>query len=480
MLVLFETPAGYALFKVLDEKKIEKVDDIIEAFSTPGKAAKIVQLKAFKKFKDTKEALLAADKLIKGKFPKTLKKFLEKNVISDEVQETLAIADKKLGSVISSELGIDCKQNKKLDELMRGIRSQLNNLIEGLNEDEMKNMRLGLAHGLSRYKLKFSTEKVDTMIIQAVSLIDDLDKELNNFMMRLREWYGWHFPELGKILTDNLVYAKAVKAIGMKHKTASTDLSEIVPEDMESKVKEAAEISMGTEITATDEKFILNLADQVIELANYRETLNEYLKNRMKAIAPNLTTMVGELVGAKLIAHAGSLINLAKYPASTIQILGAEKALFRAMRTKHNTPKYGLIYQASLVGQSHQKIKGKVSRTLAAKCSVCIRVDALGESENAEIGTECRNYIENRVKFLEANIGNEHEGPGQRRGPQKTFNRPVASTYNAESDFTLKGVPKLSSTFVASKKSTHANDNTEVEEIEEKSTKKKKIHKSSD
>jgi len=475
MLVLFETPAGYALFKVLDEGKLEKVDDIIDAFSTQKKAGKIVTLQSFKKFKDTKEALLASDKLIKGKFPKVLKKFLEKNVINDEVQEKLAIADKKLGNLITTELGIECLQNKKIDELFRGIRGQINHLVEALTADELKSMTLGLAHGLSRYKLKFSTEKVDTMIIQAVSLIEDLDKELNNFMMRLREWYGWHFPELGKIVTDNLVYAKTVKAIGMKHKAAETDLTEVVPEEIVDKVKEAAEVSMGTEITETDEKFILNLADQIIELSAYREILNDYLKNRMKAIAPNLTTMVGELVGAKLIAHAGSLINLAKYPASTIQILGAEKALFRAMRTKHNTPKYGLIYQASLVGQSHAKVKGKISRTLAAKCSVCIRVDALGESENAEIGTECRSYIEKRLAFLESHIGQDLSSQNFKKGKPKTFAKPAGGTYNPESDLAVP-VPKLSSTFVASKKKTVSDSpKPELEEEEAQHTKKKKV-----
>jgi nucleolar protein 58 len=105
---------------------------------------------------------------------------------------------------------------------------------------------------------------------------------------------------------------------------------------------------------------ISELCDQVIEMHEYREELFEYLKNRMHAIAPNLTVLVGELVGARLISHAGSLINLAKHPASTIQILGAEKALFRALKTKHATPKYGLIYHASLVGQSSAKNKGKV------------------------------------------------------------------------------------------------------------------------
>jgi nucleolar protein 58 len=270
-------------------------------------------------------------------------------------------------------------------------------LIDGFSEQDFKTMTLALSHGLSRYKLKFSVDKVDTMIIQAISLLDDLDKELNNYMMRLREWYGWHFPELSKIITDNLIYAKTVLKIGMRTKTAATDLSDILTEEIEKDVKEAAEISMGTEINETDEKYISNLATQIVELAEYRESLSEYLKNRMNAIAPNLTVMLGELVGARLISHAGSLVNLAKYPASTVQILGAEKALFKAIRTKHNTPKYGLIYQASLVSQAPAKVKGKISRTLASKCSLCIRVDALGEEENAEMGVQSREFVEKRI-----------------------------------------------------------------------------------
>lgn len=98
----------------------------------------------------------------------------------------------------------------------------------------------------------------------------------------------------------------------------------------------------------------------------------------MQALAPNLTAVVGELVGARLICHAGSLVNLAKCPASTVQILGAEKALFKAIKTRHNTPKYGIIYQAQLVSNTPSKFKGKVSRALAAKCSLCVRCDALG------------------------------------------------------------------------------------------------------
>ena len=118
-------------------------------------------------------------------------------------------------------------------------------------------------------------------------------------------------------------------------------------------------------------------------------------------IAPNLTIMVGELVAARLISHAGSLVSLAKMPGSTIQIFGAEKALFRALKTKHETPKYGLIYHASLVGQANAKLKGKISRSLASKCALCVRVDALGENTNGEIGNKCKKILESRINALE-------------------------------------------------------------------------------
>lgn len=284
---------------------------------------------------------------------------------------------------------------------MRCIRGQLDSLIAGLPKKENIAMVLGLAHSLSRYKLKFSPDKVDTMIVQAVCLLDDLDKELNNYTMRCREWYGWHFPELGKIITDNVVFAKTVKIIGTRENATATDLSDILPEDIEQKVKEAAEMSMGTEISENDIFNIQQLCDQIIEISNYRGQLYDYLRARMMAMAPNLTVLVGELVGARLISHAGSLINLAKHPASTVQILGAEKALFRALKTKKDTPKYGLIYHAQLIGQSSARNKGKMSRMLAAKAALATRVDALGEDGSFDLGTEHKVKLEARLRMLE-------------------------------------------------------------------------------
>ena len=240
------------------------------------------------------------------------------------------------------------------------------------------------------------------MIIQAVGLLDDLDKDLNNYAMRLREWYGWHFPEVGKIITDNLTYAKVVEKIGIRTNTKNTDLSSILTKEDEISIKESAEISMGSEISKEDELNIKELCSQIIFLTEYRQSLTEYLRNRMMTIAPNLTIMVGELVAARLISHAGSLISLVKMPASTIQIFGAEKALFRALRTKHETPKYGLIYHASLVGSANPKLKGKISRSLASKCAICVRVDALGENINGDVGNKCKKILEGRIALLES------------------------------------------------------------------------------
>ena len=303
------------------------------------------------------------------------------------------------------------------------------------------------------------------MVIQAVGLLDDLDKEINNYAMRLREWYGWHFPEVGKIIADNLTYAKVVQAIGMRTNTKHTNLSEILTPEDEAHVKEAAEISMESEISTEDELNIKELCAQIIFLSEYRASLSEYLRNRMMQIAPNLTIMVGELVAARLISHAGSLISLAKMPASTIQIFGAEKALFRALRTKHETPKYGLIYQASFVGsQNNAKMKGKVSRSLASKCALCVRVDARGESSDGTIGQKSKKMIESRIAALEGGVA----GKSLKKGKANI------GKYDA-SEGKNKGMLNTSDEVKLTKKKKAREDSDDEEEVEVKKKKKVKV-----
>merc|ERR1712098_343345 len=347
-------------------------------------------------------------------------------------------------------------------------RSQASGLISGLPDKEMTAMELGLAHSLSRYKLKFSPDKIDTMIVQAVNLLDDLDKELNNYIMRCREWYGWHFPELGKIITDNLAFVRTVELMGTRDNAKNIDLSDILPEEVEEKVKEAAEISMGTEVSEEDIINIKHLCQQVCEIQEYRAQLYEYLKNRMMAVAPNLTILVGELVGARLISHAGSLMNLAKHPASTVQILGAEKALFKALKTKHDTPKYGLIYHAQLVGQAGTKLKGKVSRMLAAKASLATRVDALGEETNTDLGIEHRAKVESRIRQLESGDVTRISGAARQSAKfDKYESKSEVIQYKAAADVTMKRKADDDDEKPVAKK-------IKVEEVEGEGEKKKK------
>ncbi|KAL4794660.1 hypothetical protein BDV19DRAFT_364566 [Aspergillus venezuelensis] len=305
----------------------------------------------------------------------------------------------------------------------------------------MSTMSLGLSHSLARHKLKFSPDKIDTMIVQAIGLLDDLDKELNNYAMRVKEWYGWHFPELAKILNDNIAYSRLVLKMGMRSNYENAELTEILPEEIESAVKAAADRSMGTEISEDDLENIQALAEQVVGFSDYRSQLAGYITARMNAIAPNLTALVGDLVGARLIAHAGSLTNLSKSPASTLQILGAEKALFRALKTKHDTPKYGLIYHASLIGQATGKNKGKMARVLAAKASLGLRVDALAEwdddvaeEEKAALGTEARFNLERKLAALEGKPLKPRGVAIAPNGQPGKFNINEVRKYNPDAD----------------------------------------------
>ncbi|KAJ0166946.1 Nucleolar protein 58 [Colletotrichum tanaceti] len=443
LFVLAETPAGYGLFKAAD-KKLLKRDELSSGPTSSEKINEMLKLKSFVKFESSAIAVEEAAGLKEGRVPPLLASLL--NEIKDEKKATIAVADLKLGTAIGKlpDLNIQAVSEAASQDLFRAVRENLSSLIPGLTTETMDRMALGLSHSISRHKLKFSADKVDAMVVQAIKLVDDLDKELNVYAMRTKEWYGWHFPELAKILNDNLVYARLVVAVGMRQDFNEADLSDILPEELETPVKTAAEISMGTEITPEDLENIQLLAQQVITYSEYRTSLSNYLETRMRALAPNLTALVGYLVGARLIAHAGSLISLAKAPSSTIQIFGAEKALFRALKTKHDTPKYGIIYHSSLVGQATGKNKGKIARSLAAKTALGLRVDALGDLENQDdeeersiLGLTSRIKLENLLRKLEGKpllpkgVG---VGPDGQLTTPGGFNLKESRKYNADAD----------------------------------------------
>ena len=232
-----------------------------------------------------------------------------------------------------------------------------------------------------------------------------MDKDINTFAMRLKEWFAWHFPELTKIVNDNAIYARLVNLCDARRDNFTEDLKDemtavCLDEEKAQQILDAVGISMGMDINDTDALQIKKWAERVVELAAFRETLSEFLKQRMSAVAPNLQALIGEIVGSKLIAHAGGLTNLSKYPASTIQILGAEKALFRALKTKGKTPKYGLLFNSTFIGRAGATNKGKISRYLANKCAIASRIDCFSEFPTSKIGESLRDQVEERLKFV--------------------------------------------------------------------------------
>lgn len=282
-----------------------------------------------------------------------MKSLLELNLSkpSKKSKVILGVSEPILGSSIKSALQISCDTSESTADLIRGIRLHASKLLIGLQGDDLTKAQLGLGHSYSRAKLKFNVNRIDNMIIQAIALLDQLDKDVNLFSMRIREWYGYHFPELVKIVPDNYQYARVAKFIGPKEDLTEAKLPELAAllDDDTTRaqnVLDAANGSMGSSLSEIDMLNISAFATRVVSIAEYRKSLTSYLSEKMNLVAPSLTALLGERIAARLISHAGSLTNLSKYPASTVQILGAEKALFRALKTKGNTPKVSPISQA--------------------------------------------------------------------------------------------------------------------------------------
>ena len=330
-----------------------------------------------------------------------LKNILELNLSKPSKKSTvvLAVSDPLLGKSIRDVFYFGIDVSEIAQDLIRGIRQHASKLLKGLQTDDLKKAQLGLGHSYSRSKLKFNVNRIDNMIIQAIALLDQLDKDVNLFSMRIREWYGYHFPELIRLVPDNHQYARVAKFIGDKDSLDEAklpDLAALLDDDTTAaqNILDAARGSMGSGLSDIDMLNISAFATRVVSLSDYRKSLVSYLAEKMNSVAPSLTALLGERVGARLISHAGSLTNLSKYPASTVQILGAEKALFRALKTKGNTPKvrsqnlhltftglsingskYGLLYHSTFIGRAGPKHKGRISRFLANKCSIASRID---------------------------------------------------------------------------------------------------------
>ncbi|MBM7408579.1 Pre-mRNA processing ribonucleoprotein [Methanococcus maripaludis] len=266
-----------------------------------------------------------------------------------------------------------------LGELIRDNLYELGQKYEVFEDESDFVSKMNVwATAFTKSMMKKSSEQKDKLIVQTVNALDNLDETLNLFSERLREWYSLYFPEMDNIVKKHDIYVSLVSEYGDREEYTRTKLKKTMPSNVARTISLAAKESMGADVSEFDLKIMKNLADEIKSMYEYRESLQEYLETSMNEIAPNLTKVAGASLGARLISLAGGIERLLRLPASTIQVIGAEKALFAHLRERALPPKHGVIFQHPLIQGSPWWIHGKIARAISCKISIAIRADAFG------------------------------------------------------------------------------------------------------
>ena len=272
------------------------------------------------------------------------------------------------------------------DEQMDDIQSTKTKLLinSGFADDEndaMEKLR-EFAIQLSSSKVTEVSQSPDLHLIQAINTLDETDKIINSISSRLREWYGLHFPELDNLIDSINGYSQIVLS-GKRENISIEDFEKAgFSKDKVEMLSLIKEKSRGGNITEKNFGIVQSLAKQILNLFELRKNIEVHVDEQMKEEAPNISAILGTTVGARVLAHAGSLKRLATMPASTIQILGAEKALFRSLKTGANPPKHGILFQHATVHAAPRWQRGKIARAIAAKTAIAARVDVFGGGLN--------------------------------------------------------------------------------------------------
>jgi len=401
---IIECPFGIIAFNEKDE-----LIDFFPFPKQPKKTAEILYALELGKLVDEMTSL------IKRLKRKGYKKFVFENAeIAQKVQEKFKIT---VSTEKPSAAGTFLRENLERIAKETGFVEKSSQLTDWIHKVTME---------LTKLKVKRAVEKRDLMVAQAIQTIDDLDKTTNLFMGRLREWYGLHFPELDRLVEKHETYARLVLNLGRRENFTLESLKkEGIPAKKAEKIVEAALTSMGAELSDKDMEKIQIMSKTILELYSLRITLEAYVDTTMEEVAPNIKAIVGSLLGARLIALAGGLENLAKMPASTIQVLGAEKALFRALKTGTKPPKHGIIFQHTFLHQAKRWQRGKIARALAGKLAIAARTDAFG---GKYVGDELKADLERRIteihsKYSQPPARPRKERQGKRRRRKKRARR---------------------------------------------------------
>ena len=294
------------------------------------------------------------------------------NDVSSEYDEIIIESNKRLSDYGNDKITI--KNPNQGGEYLRSHYDEFD-----LDDENLSSIYQNFAI----YKIKKESASEDKHLIQAINSIDEIDEAISKLIERIREWYALYFPEMDNI-KNNETYIRLISQNKTKEEILKAK-PEAFPQDM---------IDLEEDINPDDLKIMNNYAKSIYELQQSRKNIEDYIDSKMESIAPNLRLLVGSTLGAKLISHAGGIKRLAMYPSSTVQIMGAEKALFRHLKSGDRPPKYGLIYQHPQVRGSKWWNRGKIARMLAGKISLAVRRDVFTKTLDETLEDDFKAKVE--------------------------------------------------------------------------------------
>jgi nucleolar protein 56 len=331
--------------------------------------------------------------------------------------ETITVDAAHLATLARSLVKAEVVEDER-DPTISRLRNRLPSILVRLrlieSKDEYEKFVRDVSLELAKTAIAEAVTKRDLYAIQTVRAIEDLDKILNLLAGRVREWYGLHFPELDRLVEKHDTYIRLVQNLGSRESFTFEALTKLgIPQERATAISESASKSSGAGISNPDLAWLQEVCSTILELYGTREAAEKYTDKIMVEVAPNMTSVLGAVLSAKLISMAGGLENIAKMPASTLQVLGAEKALFRTLKTGARPPKHGIIFQYGPIHQSPKWLRGKIARAVAGKLAIAARMDAFG-GENR--GESMKTSLEKKIIDLKGRYQGpprhkEHEQP---------------------------------------------------------------------
>jgi nucleolar protein 56 len=341
------------------------------------------------------EAIEENSKLEKGEFTETLKLFVNQ---VDKKTELKTVDDKIFNVLVKNKYKAKLVEEPKIIIFLQKKAKEYLIKEKKLSEKEYYNLLRSFSTEITKIRIKEEQQRRDKIIIQIIEGIDELNKTINILVGRLVEWYGLYFPELYNILKDNERFVDLIIKEPNRFNINEEILTKLgYSEKVSEKIIEASIKSAGADFDEKDLNAIRNFAEKIKHLYEENRRLEKYLDELMKEIAPNLESIAGATIGARLIAKSGGLKELANLPASTIQVLGAEKALFKHLKYGTKPPKHGILFQHPLVHSAPKWQRGKIARLLANKISIAARADYFSQKDIRDI---LRRDIDKRVEMI--------------------------------------------------------------------------------